>query len=62
MAFWNFIKYCFTCMMNCFSAAFGHVPENFTWKEILTGIATLLIILGLIFLIIWLISLICRKK
>lgn len=58
----DFIWYCISCMMNCFSAMFGHMPKDFTWKEILIGIATLLVIILILALIVWLISLIGKKN
>lgn len=57
----DFIWYCISCMMTCISAVGGHLPEDFTWKEILIGVATLLVIILILALIVWLISLIGKK-
>lgn len=58
----NFIWYCIQCMFSCFTAMFGHVPDNFTIKEILIGVATFFVISIIIFLILWLTGVIKFKK
>lgn len=58
----NFIWYCIKCMLGCFSAMFGRLPEGFTLVYGLVGIATLIIIILIIFLILWLTGVIKFKK
>ncbi len=58
----NFIWYCIQCMFSCFTAMFGHVPDNFTVKEILIGCTTFIVIGIIIFLLLWLIGVIKIKK
>lgn len=62
MAFFEFLGYCFSCMINCFVAIFGHVPDGFTIKDGLVGIATFVVIVLLIILILWLTGIIKFKK
>ena len=62
MIVFKFIWYCIQCMFSCFTAIFGYVPDNFTIKEILIGVATFVVIAIIIFLILWLIRVIKFKK
>lgn len=58
----NFIWYCIQCMFSCFTAMFGHIPNGFTLKDVLVGVATLIVIILIIFLILWLTGVIEFKK
>lgn len=58
----DFIWYCIQCMFSCFTAMFGHVPNDFTIKDIFVGIATLIVIVGIIILILWLTGVIKFKN
>ena len=58
----NFIWYCIQCMFSCFVAMFGHIPNGFTLKDGLVGVATLIVIILIIFLILWLTGIIKFKK
>ncbi|MCI7002746.1 MAG: hypothetical protein MR904_00150 [Clostridia bacterium] len=62
MVILNFIWYCLKSMFNCFSAIFGHIPNGFTLKDGLVGVATLIVIILIIFLILWLTGVIKFKK
>ena len=48
MIVFKFIWYCLTCMFDVFLAAAGFVPNDFTWKQGLTGVITLIIIIVLV--------------
>lgn len=58
----EFIWYCIQCMFSCFTAMFGHIPNDFTTKDIFVGIATLIVVVCIIFLILWLSGVIKLKK
>ncbi len=58
----NFIWYCIQCMFSCFTAMFGHIPNGFTLKDGLVGVATLIVIILIIFLILRLTWVIKFKK
>lgn len=58
---WEFIKYCWYCFLMVISAAFGNNPEGMTFKNIMVGIVTMFVLLGLALLILWLIVLIINK-
>ena len=47
-------------MMNVFSTSFGHIPDNFSGINIVVGIVTLIVLIGLLILIIWFINLIVK--
>lgn len=51
MKFFNFIWYCIQSMFSCFTAMFGYVPEGFTLKDGLVGIATLIVVIIITILI-----------
>ena len=44
----TFIKYCIKCMLEGFGAMFGHVPEDYGWKEVFVGLGTLFVIVIII--------------
>ena len=62
MAVLNFIWYCIDCMIGCITSMFGNVPDNFTMKEIIIGLSTMIVIVIIIFLVLWLIGVIKIKK
>lgn len=58
----EFIWFCIDCMIGCITSMFGNVPDNFTMKEIMIGLITMLIITTIIFLFLWLIGVIRIKR
>lgn len=58
---WEFIKYCFYCLLMTISAAFGNNPEGMSFKNIVTGIVTMFVLLGLLLGILWIIALVINK-
>lgn len=59
---WQFIKYCFYCMLLTISAAFGFNPSGLTWKNIIVGALTTIILLALILCIVYLIAFVFQKN
>lgn len=62
MIIFKFIWHCLKCMFDVFLAATGFVPNDFTWKQGLTGVVTLIIIIALILGILLLTGVIKFKK
>lgn len=58
----DFLWYCIRSMSDGFLALFGHAPDDFTWKEALTGGITFLVIIGLLVLLAWSLGIIIFKK
>ena len=62
---WKFIKYCLKCLGIAISASFGNNPEGMSFKTVIIGFITMVVLLGLLFLVLYLIALlknIKRKK
>ncbi len=57
----EFIKYCLYCFLMVISAAFGNNPDGMTFKNIIVGIITMFVILGLVLGILWLTAVIINK-
>ena len=55
---WGFIKYCLYCLGIMISASFGNNPEGMSLKSVTIGAITMIVLIGLLFLVIYLISLI----
>lgn len=51
MAVFKFAWYCLKCMFDVFLVSTGFVPNGFNWKQGLTGLITLFVILAMIFII-----------
>lgn len=47
----EFVWFCIKSMLDGFSATFGRVPEGYTWKNVLAGGLTFLILIGIFVLI-----------
>lgn len=41
---WEFIKYCLYCMATVVSSAFGHITDGATWKTVIIGGLTMLVL------------------
>ena len=59
---WKFIEYCLYCLLASISAAFGNNPEGMTFEHAAVGIITMFVLLGLIFGVLWLISVTVKKR
>lgn len=47
----DFIWYCIKCMLDLFSAMFGHVSHESTIKDTIVGFVTLIIIMSIIIIL-----------
>lgn len=59
---WNFIVYCFKNMFGAFAATIGHAPKDYTWKNMIVGIITLIVILGAFLLLLRFLGVISFSK
>ena len=57
---WDFIKYCLYCLLLVISGAFGNNHKGITFKDIIVGIITMFVLLGLLIGILWLIGFIMK--
>lgn len=62
---WEFIKYCLLCFLMIIAAAFGNNPPGITFKNVIVGIITMFVLIGLLFILLFIIAKIInhfRKK
>lgn len=52
----EFIRYCLRCFLMVICIAFGSVPEEATFKSVLVGCATGVVLLGLVLGYLWIYS------
>lgn len=53
---WNFIKYCLKCFLIIIAAAFGNNPSDISFKNVIVGIITMFVLIGLLFLFLFFIA------
>ncbi len=58
---WEFIKYCFKCLLMAIPASFGDVPEGMTIKDAIVGIITMGVLFALAMGALWLLGVIVNK-
>lgn len=61
-AIWDFMCYCLLSMFGVLSSTIGHVPKDFTWKDTVVGIITLIVILCILILLGKMLGIISFKK